>query len=605
MIDQSTQTITELKLVRLNLAKRNASIQLKKSFLSIWGNKFVTLITAFFLFASFNSFGQYNLSVSFNDGFVGDNTANNSSTNAALLTAKGWSLAQFTQNSTASIFTAQGNDIIGNVVLKDANGTMYTIPGFIKWRSPSGSSPNTMVFSPDVSVSQSLAVTGGGTYTINSTKYIGLTFNGSSVPLSGGVVNGNAATNGLLDALNAYLAASPKLSINDVTVNESAGTATFTVSLSASYASPITVAYTTSNGSATSGSDYTTTANTLTFPANSTASQTITVPILDDGTFESSETFNVILSNSVNAAISDNTGIGTITDNDAPIVPTVVAASSFSTFSTCQGSASTAQSFTVSGTLLTNDIVVTAPTGYEISLSSGSGYQTSLTLTQVSGTVASTTIYVRLTSSASNGAAGNITVTSTGATTQNVATGSAVVNALPTVTGTTPNSRTGTGTVSLSGTASSGATLDWYDAASGGNFLGSGTSFTTPSISTTTTYYAEARNTTTGCISTSRTAVVATVSSGVTDTDGDGVSDAQELLDGTNPNDGCSYLAASQIFANTTSTWRNADCDGDGTANGTDPEPLNYCVGGSGQVPANGTPAYDLSLIHISEPTRH
>lgn len=131
MIDQSTQTISELKPVRLNLATRNASSQLKKSFQSILGNKFVTLFTAFLLFASLNSFGQYNLSVSFNDGFVGDNTANNSSTNAALLTAKGWSLAQFTQNSTAAIFTAQGNDIIGNVVLKDANGTIFTIPGFI------------------------------------------------------------------------------------------------------------------------------------------------------------------------------------------------------------------------------------------------------------------------------------------------------------------------------------------------------------------------------------------------------------------------------------------------------------------------------------------
>ena len=86
--------------------------------------------------------------------------------------------------------------------------------------------------------------------------------------------------------------------------------------------------------------------------------------------------------------------------------------------------------------------------------------------------------------------------------------------------------------------------------------------------------------------------VLVSVSGG--DSDGDGVTDAQELLDGTNPNDGCSYLVASQVFANTSSTWRNADCDGDGTANGTDPEPLNYCVGGSGQVPANGTPAYDI-----------
>ena len=550
------------------------------------------LLAVTLMLTSLEGQAQYNLSVSFNDGFVGDNTANNSSTNAALLTAKGWSFAQFTQNSTATIFTAQGNDIIGNVVLKDFNGTTYTIPGFIKWRSPSGNSPNTLIFSPDPSYSQALAVSGGGTYTINSTKYIGLTFNGSSVPLSGGVVNGNAATNGLLDALNAYLAASPKLTINDRTISETAGTVTFTVSLSAAYASAITVDYTTADVSATN-TDYTTTSGTLTFPANSTTAQTITVPILDDATFESTETFKVTLSNSVNAAISDNTGIGTITDNDTPINPTLVAAGGLSAFTTCAGTVSTTQSFDVSGSLLTNDMVITAPAGYEISLASNSGFQTSLTLTQVSGTVASTTIYVRLTSSATNGASGNITITSTGATTENVATGTAVVNALPTVTGTTGGSNVGTGTVNLSGTASSGATLDWYDAASGGNLLGSGTSFTTPSISSTTTYYAEARNTTTGCISTARTAVVATIN-GPADSDGDGVSDAQELIDGTNPNDGCSYNASSQVLANTSNAWRTADCDGDGTANFTDSQPLNFCVGGSGAVPANGTPAYDV-----------
>lgn len=81
------------------------------------------------------------------------------------------------------------------------------------------------------------------------------------------------------------------------------------------------------------------------------------------------------------------------------------------------------------------------------------------------------------------------------------------VTAYPTVTGTTPGSRCDTGTVSLAATASAG-TLNWYAASSGGTALGTGTSFTTPSISGTTTYYVEAVNN--GC-SSSRTAVIATV----------------------------------------------------------------------------------------------
>lgn len=66
----------------------------------------------------------------------------------------------------------------------------------------------------------------------------------------------------------------------------------------------------------------------------------------------------------------------------------------------------------------------------------------------------------------------------------------AVVNATAAAPVTQDASRCGTGTVVL--TASDTATVRWYAAASGGTLLGTGASFTTPSISVTTTYYAEA-----------------------------------------------------------------------------------------------------------------
>ncbi len=78
----------------------------------------------------------------------------------------------------------------------------------------------------------------------------------------------------------------------------------------------------------------------------------------------------------------------------------------------------------------------------------------------------------------------------------------------------TNGSRTLAGTVTISATAPSGSTVDWYANSTGGNVITNGlgvTSFTTPSISNTTTYYAQSRNTTTGCVSSTRTAVVATV----------------------------------------------------------------------------------------------
>ncbi len=77
----------------------------------------------------------------------------------------------------------------------------------------------------------------------------------------------------------------------------------------------------------------------------------------------------------------------------------------------------------------------------------------------------------------------------------------------PSITGTTEDSRCGPGTVTLGATASAG-TLDWYTVPAGGTSIGTGTSFVTPSITTTTTYYVEASLN--GCTS-ARTAVIATI----------------------------------------------------------------------------------------------
>ncbi len=79
------------------------------------------------------------------------------------------------------------------------------------------------------------------------------------------------------------------------------------------------------------------------------------------------------------------------------------------------------QSYTVSGTNLTGNISINAPTGFQVSLSSGSGYTSSFNLTPSSGTVPTTTIYARFSPTAAQGYSGNIAHTSSGATTVNVA----------------------------------------------------------------------------------------------------------------------------------------------------------------------------------------
>ena len=65
------------------------------------------------------------------------------------------------------------------------------------------------------------------------------------------------------------------------------------------------------------------------------------------------------------------------------------------------------------------------------------------------------------------------------------------------ITTTTNGVRCGTGTVGLAATGPTGSTLRWYAAATGGASLGSGSPFTTPTISTTTNYFVGAESTTT------------------------------------------------------------------------------------------------------------
>ncbi len=77
---------------------------------------------------------------------------------------------------------------------------------------------------------------------------------------------------------------------------------------------------------------------------------------------------------------------------------------------------SQSQSFTISGTELSDNIRVEAPADYEVSVNANNDYVSMVTLPQSSGTVAETTIYVRLMSGLEAGTYnGDISITSSGA----------------------------------------------------------------------------------------------------------------------------------------------------------------------------------------------
>ncbi|MDO6855291.1 Calx-beta domain-containing protein [Cellulophaga lytica] len=114
----------------------------------------------------------------------------------------------------------------------------------------------------------------------------------------------------------------PVIEVNDVTVDEDGGNAIFAVRHTGTNATaPFAINYQTVNGSATSGNDYTATNGVLNFNGTAGDTETITVPILNDGTIENPENFTIefILSSDPQVDITD-TAEGTIIDDDALIM---------------------------------------------------------------------------------------------------------------------------------------------------------------------------------------------------------------------------------------------------------------------------------------------
>ncbi|MEN1727171.1 MAG: Calx-beta domain-containing protein, partial [Pseudomonadota bacterium] len=105
------------------------------------------------------------------------------------------------------------------------------------------------------------------------------------------------------------------VSISDAQADEGAGTMNFQLTVSPSSTDAISVDVTSTNGSAQAGSDFDAVSTTVNFASGQTTA-TLAVPITDDTATEGAESFQLTLSNPVNAALGTATATGTITDND-------------------------------------------------------------------------------------------------------------------------------------------------------------------------------------------------------------------------------------------------------------------------------------------------
>lgn len=117
-------------------------------------------------------------------------------------------------------------------------------------------------------------------------------------------------------------AQTPSISVRDIVVVEgNSGTtqATFVVALSAASSQSVSFSFTTSNGTATAGSDYVATSGASSF-APGEIEKPVVVLVNGDTVDETQETLFLDISNVQNATVSSSRGTGFINDDDGPTI---------------------------------------------------------------------------------------------------------------------------------------------------------------------------------------------------------------------------------------------------------------------------------------------
>ena len=458
----------------------------------------------------------------FNQVYKATGTTYNVNTQSitGLQLVSGYSFKVVSAVPTATTFNSGNNE---NVVLYYVNssGVQISIYGTISRQDKSGNTTIGLNF-----------LVSNSTYTTYTGEAYLLVIPGKESNYSNG---GSASTSSdpidaVLNSLVSYQATQPVInsSVSSVTVLENAGYAVFTFSLSNAPTSNYSFTPYLTGVTAVSGTDYT---NSIQY-YNGTTWQTVTgsltitssalsfqlrVPIINYNTSVTDKTFNINTGAISGGGILNNYGtygVGTI------LVPVISTSGTLTSFSSCSGVASSQQSFTVSGVNLIDNLIVTPPSGYEVSTTSGSGFVTSVSLVPVSNAVSNTTIYVRLTASALNNASGNIVCSSTSAVSVNVATNTATVTASSvagTISSNNSNVCSGTNSTLFTLTGYTGS-IQWQQSLNGSSWsnVSGATSATYTATNLTATTYFKAIVTNGSCTSATTSVSTLTVDALVT-----------------------------------------------------------------------------------------
>ncbi|HYV10588.1 MAG TPA: choice-of-anchor Q domain-containing protein [Pyrinomonadaceae bacterium] len=213
------------------------------------------------------------------------------------------------QAATTTVVTSSSNpsDLTQSVTFTATVTSTGPLTGTVQFKIDGSNFGNPINLSSGVATVSTAALT-AGTHSVSADYSGDANFIASSGTLSGGQI----------------VRPPPSLSFTDIFFKEGDSGVKFvffTIESSAASNLPVSVDFTTANGTATAPSDYQSATGTLTFTPGQ-VSRTIFVTINGDTTFEPDETFTLNLSNPVNATLARAQGTATIQNDDAPVLLT-------------------------------------------------------------------------------------------------------------------------------------------------------------------------------------------------------------------------------------------------------------------------------------------
>lgn len=224
---------------------------------------------------------------------------------AVQFTAASASVAESAGSITITASRTGGSSGAASVNYATSNGTAvapgdYTAitSGTLNWTN--GDAANKTF---NVAIADDSTYEGNETFTVTLSGATGTTLGGPSVSTI--TINEN----------DVPPAGTLSLSPSGYSILEAATSVTVTVTRTSGSTGAVSVQYATSNGTATSASDYTAAAGTLNWANGDSADKTFAVPILDDSSAEPGETINLTLSSPGGGAVI-GTASGAITIND-------------------------------------------------------------------------------------------------------------------------------------------------------------------------------------------------------------------------------------------------------------------------------------------------